>query len=146
MMPPMISRFEWVTSPLHDFRQLRREMNRLFSNLDGSRFDFLSVNIWNNPDEVIVTAEIPGVEQKSLNVTIHGDMLTIEGERKPDDLKEDHVYHRKERSSGQFTRTLRLPFEVEPDTVKAGYARGVLKVKLPRKESSKPRKIEVLSK
>lgn len=121
---------------------LHREVNRLFeSPMRGAGYP--PINVWANEDDVVVTAEVPGVDQKDLSVVVNGDVLTLQGERKAENDAEGRTYHRRERPLGRFSRTARLPYEVEPGAVKARYDRGVLTVTLPRKESTKPRQIEI---
>ena len=128
--------------PFAEMRSLQREVHRLF---DGAMQtpDYPSVNIWGNPDEAVAKAEIPGVDSEKLDIRVLRNQLTIEGERVGDEPSEDVVCHRAERGSGHFIRTVRLPFEVEADKVKASYSRGVLTVTLPRSAATKPTQINV---
>jgi HSP20 family protein len=71
--------------------------------------------------------------------------VTIRGTRKAEDLKEGQTYHRRERETGEFVRTLQMPFELDPNKVDAELEKGVLHLRLPRSESDKPRKISVKS-
>ncbi|MDK2857171.1 MAG: hypothetical protein PWQ29_345 [Verrucomicrobiota bacterium] len=129
--------------PLSGFENLQREMNRLFDGYTGSSAGFPLVNVWANENEAVVTAEIPGVDPKDIEINVLKNLLTIQGERKADDPGEDAVCHRNERVTGRFSRTVRLPFGVENDKVKAKYEKGVLKVTLPRAEATKPKKVQI---
>jgi len=91
----------------------------------------------------VVTAELPGLDVKDLEITVVCETLTISGERKSESLTEDAVYHRQERGIGKFTRMLDLPFTVDANKVHATLDRGVLCILLPRAEQDKPRKISV---
>jgi HSP20 family protein len=129
--------------PFADLHRLQREMNRLFSGAGTAMREFPPVNVWANEEEAILSAEIPGINPADLDVTVNGDVLTLEGERKPVELGENDVCHRQERSVGRFTRSVRLPFPVEGDAVEAQYRNGVVEIHLPREAATKPRKIAV---
>ena len=132
-------------SPFDELRSLQREMNRLFDGYESgiamSRFPAL--NVWGNEENVVVTAELPGLEPDDLDIQVVNNQLTIKGERKGDKPAEDAVCHRAERDTGKFTRTVRLPYAVENDKVTAKYENGVLTVVMPRHEATKPKRIEI---
>ncbi|MGD9872676.1 MAG: Hsp20/alpha crystallin family protein [Kiritimatiellia bacterium] len=131
--------------PFPGLRVLQREMDNL---LDGytvrSRCDF-AVNVWSNQEKAVVSAELPGCSAEDIEISTLKDTLTITGKMKPEEAIKDAVCHRAERSCGEFTRTIRLPFEVEQDKAKASYSQGVLTVELPRAEATKPQKIKIES-
>ncbi len=129
--------------PFAELRRLQREMNRLFEGYGEAECAWPAINLWSNRDEVVVSAEAPGVDPKDLKVTVQNDIFTIEGERKPEDLGENAVTHRAEREFGRFSRSIRLPYEVDNSKVTARYRNGVLTVTLPRSEVSKPKQIAV---
>ena len=130
--------------PFSDMRRLQREVNNLYRGTSAETDGFPALNLWSNDEEAIVMAEIPGMDPEGLDVTVKGDLLTLKGERKEEDIaKEGMVCHRVERGSGSFRRGLRIPFEVENAKVKAHYAKGVLTITLPRAESSKPKRIVI---
>jgi len=130
-------------SPFSDFRRLQREMNRLFDGYGTDIDEFPAVNVWSGQDEIVVTAEVPGVDPKDLSINVNQDVLTLEGKRQSEDLQDGVVCHRCERGQGAFSRSLRLPFEIDADGVKARHKLGVLTIKLPRAEAGKPRKIAI---
>ena len=103
------------------------------------------VNIWDEGSELIAEAELPGLKSENLEITVVGSELTIKGER-PSTAAEGEAFHRRERSTGPFTRVLRLPVEVEADRVQAALRDGVLSIRLPKHEAAKPRKIAVKAK
>ncbi len=142
MVVPM-TRWSWTQDPLVDLYSLQREMNRLFSGYSEAADRFPALNLWSKEDEAVVAAELPGVDPKDVDLSVIGQSLTIQGERKAEPGVDDSAYHRQERVTGSFARTVRLPFEVESDQVKARYENGVLRVTLPRKESTKPRRIAI---
>jgi HSP20 family protein len=108
-----------------------------------------ALNVWSNEEGLLVTAEVPGVSPEEIEVNVIGETLTLSGMRKPeelpDGLKEGVRYHRQERGSGKFSRTLQLPFQVSVPQIEATFKHGVLNVRLPRAEEDKPRKIAVKS-
>jgi len=131
--------------PFTGLKRLQQEMNRQFGEGNGDFVEkpFPAVNVYTGKDDVLVTAEIPGVDPGTIDVSVLGNTLTISGNRLAEDIKEDDVCHREERIKGEFHRTLELPVKVDPDKVDAKYARGSLQVRLPRHEEDKPRQIKV---
>ena len=137
-------RFE-IPSMWEEMNRLQREMNQLFDTVDRRPWPaaFPAMNLWLNDEGAVVTAELPGVDVKDLNINVSGETLTLSGERKIENLPKDAVYHRQERSMGQFTRTIDLPFSVDSARVQATLEKGVLRILLPRAEKDKPHKILV---
>ena len=96
--------------------------------------------------ELRITAELPGVNERDVEVTLHDDVLTIRGEKKFERKDETETYHFVERSYGTFQRALRIPYPVNPDEVQASFDNGVLTVTLPKTQvQEKSRRIEVRS-
>ena len=93
--------------------------------------------------ELTVKAELPGMDEKEIDISLSDGMLTIKGEKKHEKEEEKKCYHTVERRYGAFSRTMRLPSEVEAEKVDATYRDGVLKVTLPKSETAKARKIEI---
>ncbi len=135
-------RFE-IPSMWEEMNRLQREMDQLFDTVDRGSWpaEFPAMNLWMNDEGAVVTAELPGVDVKDLNINVSGETLTLSGERKLEDLPKDSVYHRQERSVGKFTRTIELPFSVDAARVQATLEKGVLRILLPRAEKDKPHKI-----
>jgi HSP20 family protein len=104
---------------------------------------FPAVNIYDDGESFLVRAEIPGVDKDGLEVTVKSDQLTVRGERKIASVKGKASYHRRERESGQFRRTVTLPQPVDADKISANYKNGVLEVTLPRLAEAQPRKISI---
>ncbi len=98
--------------------------------------------MWEYGDHLYAEAELPGLKSEDLDVSVVGGDLTIRGHR-GSEPQEGTSYHRRERGTGEFTRVLRLPIEVDADKVEATLTNGVLLVKLPKAESAKPKKIKV---
>lgn len=140
------------------FLALHREMNRLFDEL-FSDFDAglpmawgrdaresPRVDVSETDNEVRVEAELPGVEEKDIEVSLYDGYVTIRGEREFDKEEKDKNYHRVERSFGSFERSLALPAEVDDATAEAVFKNGVLEIRLPKVNPSAGRKkIEVKS-
>lgn len=135
-----------------ELERLRSELERLYDRvLDPRTFRRFtqegewmpSVDVSETAKEIIVRAEIPGMEAKDIDVNLDGNVLTIKGERKRDHEVRDENFHRVERSYGSFHRSLQLPAEVEGDKIKATYKKGVLKITLPKTKKAVGKKIEV---
>lgn len=136
-----------IWDPWRELRQLKSEMDRVLGRNVPDKYlvptEFPAVNIWSNNDEIILTAEIPGLESKNLNVSVQNDQLTIRGSRGCHECTEGELFHRQERGAGEFVRTVGLPFSINTENVEALYRNGVLKVTLPRSEQDKPRQITI---
>jgi HSP20 family protein len=144
----MLSLFNrnWYNDPWRRMQELRREMDHLFGDYTSPRTaSFPPVNLWTGDEAVTVSAEVPGVAPEDLDVSASGRTLTIRGERKSPDLAEGATWHRRERKSGSFVRSLDLPFEIDQGKIEAHCTDGILQVRLQRAEASKPRKIPVHS-
>jgi len=147
-----LSRWQPFSPVFGQLQQLQSEMNRLFDRWgeDGGRLFSLSspfpqVNVWDDVDNVYVEAELPGLDLKDLEIYVTGgNQVSLKGERKTT-LPEKGVWHRQERGTGTFARSLTLPFNVDPDKVEARLENGVLWLKLAKHEAAKPRKIPVKS-
>lgn len=107
----------------------------------GGRYPLL--NVWTSDDGLIVEADMPGVNPEDVDVNVMGDQLTISGKINETKDADSVVAHRLERPHGEFSRSLKLPFRVDNGKVSAEFRNGILRVKLPRSEEEKPRKIEV---
>lgn len=113
-----------------------------FGRSTTSRGSYPSVNLFQEGDNTILMAEVPGVKKEDVKIEIKGDLITVSGERKVD-YPEKSSIHRTERRGLSFNRTLKLPVKVDTDKVTAEYMNGILKVVLPRVESDKPRMIDI---
>lgn len=138
--------------PFRDLRTLQEEVNRLFStNLTRSFGDegigrgawAPSVDIYENKDQIVLEAELPGMKQEEFDLSIENNVITLRGERKFEKTDETDNYHRVERSYGSFTRSFTLPQTVSAEGATAEYSNGVLRVTLPKREDTKARRIEV---
>lgn len=141
--------------PFRDLITAQDRFNRLFNEAFASFFadEGLSttqawvpaVDIYETDDNVVLTAELPGVDPKDVDVRIEGNMLYLKGERKLDsNIKEDQ-YYRLERIYGPFSRSFTLPASVDPDKVTAEYNHGVLTLTMAKKEEAKAKTIKILA-
>ncbi len=103
-----------------------------------------SVDIHENESELVLSAEVPGIEDKDIEIEIENNTLSINGERKIEKETKEENYHRIERSYGSFSRSFTLPTNVNQDNIKAEYDNGVLRISLPKKPELKPKKVKVL--
>ena len=135
-----------IREPLDELRRIQRAMNRAFEQASPAEpREFPPVNVHVGADAYIVQAALPGLKADSLDLTVTGDTVTIKGSREPDKLDDYEGYHRQERGFGQFVRSVKLPSHVDAAGVEARYAKGLLKVMLPRAAETKPRKIPLRS-
>jgi HSP20 family protein len=132
-----------------DFRRVAQEIDQMFGGTPWpngiravARGTYPPINIGSTPNQVDVYLFAAGVDPNSLDISIQQNLLTIKGERKTPAV-EEMTYYRKERYDGAFQRVVTLPDDVDPDRVEANYRDGVLHVEIGRRESAKPRQIQV---
>ena len=101
------------------------------------------VDIYENEENIVIKAELPGVDKNDIVVDVKGRVLTLKGERSTDNAMKEDNYYRQERSYGKFERAFALPVEVDPDKIKADYKDGVLKIDIPKTEENKPRQVTI---
>jgi len=148
-MPDLI---RWRKGEDWGLTQMRREMDRLFDRFFES-WPFRgfaetgqwmpSVDVSETDKELIVRAELPGIDAKEIDISLSGNMLTIKGERKHEREEKKENFHLVERSSGSFSRTLQLPADVIADKINATYKDGVLHITMVKTKAEAARKIEV---
>jgi len=102
-----------------------------------------AVDIYEDEHNIVLTAEVPGIEDKDLDITLENGVLTVSGERKMENEEKQDNFHRVERSYGRFTRSFNLPPTVDTEGVKAEFNNGVLKITLAKREEAKPKQIKV---
>ena len=131
---------------------LRREMERFFDRVAApvwEPFEMVAgdwapkLNVSETKDAMVVTAEMPGVDPKELEIVLTGDLLTLKGEKEKETVEKEERYHRVERTHGAFVRTVRLPVVVDGSRVTAASKNGVLVVTLPKTPASKGTMIPV---
>jgi len=138
--------------PFRDLRTLQEEVNRLFSTNMTRPFGDEgigrgawnpSVDIYENKDQIVLEAELPGMKQEDFELTVENNVITLRGERRFEKFDDADNYHRVERSYGAFTRSFTLPQTVSAEGATAEYRNGVLRVTLPKREETKSRRIEI---
>jgi HSP20 family protein len=136
--------------PFREFTTLQDRMNRLFRDSYGDREEALTTSTFAPPvdvyeDEHIVTLkiEVPGIEEKDIDVRVENNTLTVHGERKFEKEEKEENYRRVERQYGSFTRSFTLPNTVDTDGIQAQYDKGVLKIQLAKKAEAKPKQIKI---
>ena len=126
--------------------RVTREFEDFTNNYSMSETTSPKINLYRGKEGVVLTAKVPGVDPKDLDISIVGQTVTIKGNYKSEVDEEKASFHRKEIKEGSFTRTLELPFKVEVDKVEAEFNSGILKINMPQADSDKPKKIAVKSK
>jgi HSP20 family protein len=142
--------FPGALDPSGDLTELQTRMNRIFGSFLGQPTQPAMESVWapavdmyETQNEVVVSAELPGLNEKDIHVSITGDLLTIQGQRQSGEDVNSGSHYRRERWFGKFERTLALPVAVETGQVKATYRDGVLTVKLPKADEIKPKEIKI---
>lgn len=137
--------------PFYPFQQLREEMEKLFTDFFGPQGfapagsvarGFPAVNVWEDTENLFAEAELPGIKPEDVEVLVVGRELTIKGKRPAPDVPES-AYHRRERGTGDFSRVVELPAEVDADNVQARMTNGVLTITLPKVAAARPKKVQV---
>ncbi len=132
---------------INPWSELERMQRQLFRNFGRSGYDsepaFPAANVYANDQAQVITAELPGLKPEDIEISVAGETLTIKGHREPEKVAEGAEYHRRERLFGSFTRSFQLLFPVDADKVEASFENGVLRMRLPRAESDRPRKIAI---
>ena len=141
--------------PFRDLVSLQDRMNRLFDesfrgiNRGAGEEDWAlgawapAVDIYEKDGNIVLKAELPGLDPKDVEVRVENNILTLRGERKLDEEVQKDNYHRVERSYGNFTRSFTLPNVVDTEKIKAEFKDGVLRMTLPKKEEAKPKQISI---
>ena len=141
--------------PFRDLMSLQERMNRLFdeqarASRTGTADEWAlggswapAVDIYEQDGNIVMKAELPGIDPKAVDIRLENNTLTLRGERKLDKEVNEDNYHRVERSYGSFSRSFTLPTVVDQGNIKAEYKDGVLKLTLPKREEAKPRQIQV---
>ena len=137
--------------PFRDLSALQNRMNRLFeAQYGGGREESLTtgafvpaVDIYEDEHSIQLKLEVPGIDEKDLDVKVENNVLSVSGERKLEREEKEENFHRVERRYGSFTRSFTLPNTVSTDDIQADYDRGVLKVRLAKRAEAKPKQIKV---
>ena len=148
---PLSSSGQGALAPFNEISRIRNEIFRIFEDPFGfgapstTLFEGWTpaVDVHENKDNITVRAELPGMKKEEIEVTIVGDTITISGERKQEEEKQEGQTYRSERFLGRFQRSIALPAEVDPNQVQASYKDGVLTINLPKSEQAKRKQIEI---
>lgn len=150
----MLSRFTDFDRTFDVLDELRRQMNRVWDDYDGgwgiapgsaqatTATAWPPVNVTDAGAQIVVTAEVPGLTDRELDVSLEDGVLTISGDRKPI-APQGYAVHRRERPAMRFARSVALPVKVDPDKTVAGVKDGVLTVTLAKAPEARPRRIAV---
>jgi len=136
-----------------EMESLRREMDEIFRGFGGRTLEpsfatvlgarsYPRINMREDKDNFYLDTLIPGIEPKDLDMSVLKNTLTISGERRIE-RAENATWHRRERSTGHFMRTIDIPAEIDPDKVRADYQDGVLTITMPKAEAARPKRIEI---
>jgi len=141
------------TNPFKDIEKVRSEMDRLWDTFLFGRpqrrgFEEIAewlpaVDVTETKSEIVVNAEIPGMEAKDIDISLNEGTLTIRGEKKQEKEEKEEAYHLIERRYGTFTRSIPLPKEVDGNRARAFYKNGVLKVRLPKSGEAEKKEVKI---
>ena len=138
--------------PFRDLNMLQDRMNRLFDDAGrGWQSDepvstttwSPAIDIFETDGEIVVKAELPGMDRKDIAVHLENNVLTLRGERRFEKETKEENYHRIERSYGGFSRAFSIPMSVDEQSIRADYTDGILNIRLPKKEQAKPKQIKI---
>ena len=135
--------------PFREVQALQNRVNSLFRDMNGENDPLTAasfappVDIYEDEKKVVLKLEVPGIEQKDLDVRVENHTLTVKGERKFEKEEKEENFHRIERRYGSFFRAFTLPSTVDTENVKADYQAGVLKLELLKKPEAQPKQIKV---
>jgi HSP20 family protein len=139
--------------PFRDMVTLREKMNRLFEDVFTGQSESKelaasswapAVDIFETENDLVMTAEVPGIDEKDIEIKIEDNTLILKGARKFEKETKEENYHRIERSYGSFYRAFTLPNSIDPDKIQAEHENGVLKITMPKRTELKPRKVKIL--
>ena len=140
-------------NPMRDVFGFGHRMNHLFDDVfrpvargDGrlSMWNgYPTVDIYDNDENIVITAELPGIDKTDIVIDVKDGVLTLKGERSFDNEVKEEKYYCRERTFGKFQRAFRLPADVDPEKINADYKDGILKIDIPKPEEQKPKKITV---
>ena len=129
---------------------LRQVMDRLLEDAvvmprggDGQGWSGPALNVYEDGDNLIVEAQLPGLKPEDLDINVEQGVLTISGQATAEEERKERNYLIREHRTGRFSRSLRLPATYDPDACQASFEHGVLRLSLPKSESAKPRRIQI---
>jgi HSP20 family protein len=126
------------------FARLQQELEQMLSSFEEPYSGvYPPLNVFDAGEEVVLKAELPGVDPAKLDVEVRDNTVTVKGERGFESPNGTAAFHRRERADGQFRRVIRLPARLASDEAKADYRHGVLTVRIPKAKEARPRRLEV---
>ncbi len=137
--------------PFKEIERIHDEINKVFdTSMSGRNKEeaamvnwYPAVDVYEDQERVVISAELPGIDPKNVELNIEGDVLTLKGERKFEHEENKENYLRVERAYGTFMRSFTLPDYVDKDNISAEYEKGILKITLPKKPETKPKKVQI---
>jgi HSP20 family protein len=136
--------------PFREMNTLQSNLNRIFQDYGRGSDELLTsgtfvppVDIYEDDHNITLKMEVPGVDQKDINITMENNTLTVRGERKFEKDAKEENFHRIERRYGEFTRSFSLPNTVDSENVTANFDNGILNIKLAKRAEAKPKQIKV---
>jgi HSP20 family protein len=133
-----------------ELEQMRREMDRIWDRFSNELSSSTAKQDWNpslnlaeTENSLMAELEVPGINPEDIDVSVTGEMLTVEGEKKQEASREDMNYHLLERVYGKFSRSIKLPTRVDPERVQACYKDGILQITMAKPQTVKSKRIEV---
>ena len=141
-----------------ELSRMERDMERMFEDFFGRRMspwwplrwlgsgtqvNMPAVDVYEEQGDIVVKAELPGMDRDSIDVSVSDHLLTIKGEKKKEEEVKEENYYRSERSHGSFVRIVELPADIKSDKVKATFKDGVLEIHLPKTEEAKKKAVKV---
>lgn len=147
-----MSMIRW--NPFDELASLRESMDKLFDDLlttrrPGQRGETApilwqpAIEAYETDQDLVIRAELPGIDPKNVEISVSGDTLTIKGEARAEQDEKRRNYHRRELRYGSFVRSLTLPTGVQGDQAKAAYRNGILEIRVPKSERAKPKSVKV---
>ncbi|MGA7145359.1 MAG: Hsp20/alpha crystallin family protein [Desulfobacterales bacterium] len=140
-------------NPMREMFNVRRQMNHWFDDAfspmarDDAKLSLWDwhpvVDVYDNDENIVIKAELPGIDKKDINIDVKDGVLTLKGDRSWDNEVKKDKYYRRERSFGRFERAFQLPVDVDPGKISADYNDGILKISIPKPEEQKPKQITV---
>jgi HSP20 family protein len=147
-----------ASRPVSEIARMEREMERMFEDFFSPRwspfrrsfwptrkqaFPSVDIDVYEEKDEIVAKAELPGMSKDDINVNVADHILTIKGEKKKEEETKDEDYFFSERSYGTFVRSIELPADVQTEKAKANFKNGILEIRLPKTEEAKKKEIPV---
>jgi HSP20 family protein len=140
--------------PARELQSIQQEMNRLFGTVfdgpEGGPGTGVTIRRWipamdlvEDDGHYVLRADLPGLSEDDVKIELEGDVLTISGERASEHEQSREGYHRVERASGSFARSLTLPEGIDPESIEAGFDKGVLEVRIPKPQERKPHRVAI---